>query len=397
MSNYRSESHAIYIHIPFCRIRCTYCAFNTYTDQNHLIEDYVQALIQEIQFLGQTLPDEPLKAHTIYFGGGTPSLLKPRQVEQIIEAVQQEFVVDSGVEVSLEANPGTVDSETLRGFRQAGVSRLSMGMQSAHQSELQLFGRLHQHQVVVQAVEQARQAGFENVNLDLIYGVPNQTRRMWQDSVETALGLLPDHLSLYALSLEPGTVMTKQVKYHELPSPDSDLAADMYEDATALLEGAGFIQYEISNWGLAGKACIHNLQYWRNLPYLGLGAGAHGYANQMRTVNAMRPEVYIERLNSKVDAPLDFPKTPATIKVDPIDRDTELAETMFMGLRLLDEGLSMSNFETRYGVQVEDRFENEIKRLVRKGLLVIDGDRLKLTMQARLISNHVFQHFVEPV
>lgn len=397
MFNPLNESHAIYIHIPFCRIRCTYCAFNTYTDQNHLVEDYVQALIREIRFIGHSLPDNQLKAHTIYFGGGTPSLLESQQVERIVESVHQEFAVISDAEVSLETNPGTIDFEKLRGFRLAGVTRLSIGMQSAHQSELALFGRLHQHQEVIEAVELARKAGFENINLDLIYGVPNQTQKMWDNSVKAALDLSPDHLSLYALSLEAGTEMTRQVKYHELPSPDSDLTADMYEDATALLDSAGFVQYEISNWEMAEKACEHNLQYWRNLPYLGLGAGAHGYANRMRTVNAMRPEVYIERLNTKIEAPSEFPKTPATIKAASIDRDTDMAETLFMGLRLLEEGLSLSDFEARYGERVEDRFAGEIKQLVHKGLLVMDEDRLKLTQAARLISNHVFQHFVETV
>lgn len=392
---HQHESHAIYVHIPFCRIRCTYCAFNTYIDQNHLIEDYVQALMQEIRFIHQTVPDEQLRAHTLYFGGGTPSLLTPNQVERIIDVIYQEFDVAS-LEVSLEANPGTVDFEKLSGFRQAGVTRLSMGMQSAHQSELQLFGRLHQHQEVISAVEQGRQAGFENISLDLIYGVPNQTRKKWQESVKTALDLSADHLSLYALSLEPGTVMTKQVKYNELPTPDSDVAADMYEDATELLDAAGFIQYEISNWGLSGKMCEHNLQYWRNLPYLGLGAGSHGYASQTRTVNAMRPEVYIERMNTQWDTDMAFPKTPATIKYEPIDRDTDMAETLLMGLRLLDEGLSLSAFERRYEERVEERFGDEIERLTYRGLLVSENNRLKLTKQARLISNYVFQHFVEP-
>lgn len=382
--------YSIYIHIPFCRARCTYCAFNTYTDRNELIADYVQAVVQELRYLR----NKSRQVHTVYFGGGTPSLLSAQQIETILSAVNDFFAVSPQFEVTLEANPGTVDFEKLQAFRAAGVTRLSLGMQSANQGELQLFGRQHDLLAVKEAVQAARQAGFDNLSLDLIYGVPNQTLAMWRASLEEALSLAPDHLSLYALSLESGTELARQVKYHELPLPDSDLAADMYEIATTRLDEAGFIQYEISNWSLPGKACRHNIQYWRNLPYLGIGAGAHGYANQTRTVNVMRPEHYIERLQAAEAEILPFPQTPATMKVENLEREVDMGETLFLGLRLLDEGLSLATFAQRYQERVEDLFGDEVAKLVKQGLLVQKQDRLYLTRPARLISNYVFQHFL---
>ncbi len=366
-------------------MRCTYCAFNTYAGRETLIDDYVRALIHEIGLFSG------LSVHTVYFGGGTPSILTPHQVEQILAAVAGSFSLNPALEITLEANPGTVDLGKLRALKAAGITRLSVGMQSAHQPELALFGRLHDFEAVKQTVHDARRAGFDNVGLDLIYGAPQQTRAMWRDSLSKALALMPDHLSLYALKLEAGTELAQRIKYRELPLPDDDLAADMYEDATDIL--TNFVQYEISNWGQSGKFCQHNLQYWRNRPYLGLGAGAHGYADHVRTVNAMRPEIYVKRMQARAPD-LPFPQTPATIIAESVDHETDMAETIFMGLRLLDEGLSLRAFEMRYGERFQDRFGDELQYLIACGLLTREGDQVKLTRQARLISNYVFQYFV---
>lgn len=382
--------HSLYIHIPFCRERCTYCAFNTYTDRSALIDDYVGALESEMTFLA-TLRDK-VPVHTIYYGGGTPSLLSPVQIERILKATHRSFRVADNVEISLEANPGTVSQEYFAALVQLGVNRFSLGVQSAQHSELTMFGRLHDWADVERGVSDARHAGVTNLSLDLIYGVPNQTLAMWRDSLQQVLDLGPDHLSLYALGLEAGTEMTRQVKYGELPSPNPDLAADMYDLASEHLAAQGFIQYEISNWGYT--FCQHNLQYWRNLPYLGIGAGAHGYANRTRTVNAMRPEDYIQRLSEPLRDNLPFPQTPATIKAEPIDDETDQIETIFMGLRLLDEGLSLTAFDERYGFRVEEKFSDRIAWLKDKNLITQESDRLFLTPNARLISNLVFEQFV---
>lgn len=385
-------NHAVYIHVPFCRERCTYCAFNTYVDRNALIGDYVAALEAEMTFIAG-LTDK-LRVGTIYLGGGTPSLLQPNQIERILQRAQAVFDLVEDIEITMEANPGTVDRAYFEAVQAAGVNRLSLGAQSAHQHELSLFGRLHGWPEVEQAVRDARLAGVDNLSLDLIYGVPNQTLTMWETSLESALQLGPDHLSLYSLGLEAGTEMTRQVRYGELPTPDSDLAADMYDLATERLRQAGLIQYEISNWGKPGKFCRHNIQYWRNLPYLGLGAGAHGYASQTRTVNAMRPEDYIQRLTHPPAANIVFPSTPATIKAEAVDTETDQFETIFMGLRLLQEGLSLPAFAQRYGFRLETRFAEKLDWLLKHGLLRLQGDQLLLTKRARLISNSVFQHFM---
>lgn len=381
---------ALYIHIPFCRERCTYCAFNTFTDRAHLMDAYVSAICQETAYVTQSTP-----VHTVYFGGGTPSLLTIQQLSTILDAVHQYFNVLDTVEISIEANPGTVDLEYLQGLVALGITRLSLGAQSAQSSELNLFGRWHDWSDVEQAVREARQAEISNLSLDLIYGNPHQSLAMWQASLQAALELEPDHFSVYALGLESGTLLTKQVKYGELPNPDSDLAADMYDYATAELSQRGFIQYEISNWGQAGKFCEHNLQYWRNLPYLGIGAGAHGYANQTRTVNAMRPEDYIARLKNPAAQDYSFPQTPVTIQSDLIDSMTDQYETLFMGLRLLDEGLSLTAFEKRYATRLQDKFQTTIDWLIAHEMLRLTDKRLYLTQRARLLSNQVFIRFGE--
>ncbi len=287
--------HSLYIHVPFCRRRCSYCDFNTYAGQEHLQAAYVAALVREIGLLA-VAAGEALPVHTVYFGGGTPSLLSPRQIAQVLEAVARHFALTADAEISLEANPGTLAPAYLKALRQAGVNRLSLGVQSAHPADLHLLERDHDFLTVIRTVAWARQAGFDNLNLDLMLGLPQQPLERWQRTVELALDLAPEHFSLYALTLEHGTPLAHWVDRGLVPAPDPDLAAEMYLWADERLRQAGFRQYEISNWARPGMVCRHNLQYWRNQPYLGLGAGAHGYAGGFRTVNALTPGAYIRRL-----------------------------------------------------------------------------------------------------
>lgn len=281
--------YSLYIHIPFCHRRCSYCDFNTYAGLEKLIPAYVAALCAEIRLAGSAAHrSDRLPLHTVFLGGGTPSLLPLGELERIFSAVRESFYLLPEAEISLEANPGTVDLASLQGMRQLGVNRLSLGMQSAHGDELELLGRIHSFEQVVQALELARAAGFGNLNLDAIFGLPEQPLARWEQTLRRAVALEPEHLSLYALTLEAGTPLLKQVEAGGLPEPDPDLAADMYDLATELLGSAGYLQYEISNWakhtgnglsevGNPAYACRHNLQYWRNGPYLGVGAGAHSY------------------------------------------------------------------------------------------------------------------------
>lgn len=385
-------SLSLYLHIPFCGTRCTYCAFNTYTTMEALIPAYVAALCTELRWLGDGTT-EPL--HTIYFGGGTPSLLSPAQVGDLLNTCRAHFTVLPNTEITLEVNPGSIDEAYFAALRESGVNRLSVGMQSAHNVELQLFARDHGVDAVPLTVGRARAAGFNSLSLDLIYGVPNQTLAMWEASVRAALALAPDHLSMYALQLEDGTPLTKQVQRGLLAHPDDDLAADMYDLADGLVTAHGLAQYEISNWARPGHECRHNLQYWRNLPYLGVGAGAHGYAASIR-YEVVRPiPRYLDLAGggTAAYAARPYPLTPTVERYEPITPDAAMAEHMMTGLRLLGEGVDAAQFRERFGLALTDAYGPVIKRFEGYGLLGWEQGRLRLTPRARLLSNQIFVEF----
>jgi oxygen-independent coproporphyrinogen-3 oxidase len=389
------QLYSLYLHIPFCQKRCSYCDFNTYAGQAELIPAYLSALIREITSVGGRAPAK-IRTHTLFFGGGTPSLLSPAQYETILQTIDKVFDLQPGLEATLEANPGTVSRSYLQSLKQLLFTRISFGMQTSDPVELALLGRLHDFYDVIQAVKWARQAGFEQVNLDLIFGLPFQSLATWQASVEAALRLNTEHLSLYALTVEPSTPLFKWVRRGLVPSPDEDLAADMYEWANERLDKAGFVQYEISNWARKDNqgnllACRHNLQYWRNQPYLGFGAGAHGYAAGYRLADVMQIKTYIDRL-AQPGQP-SFPFSLATGHSDRVDQATEMEETMMVGLRLTQEGVSRRSFEQRFGIPVEKVFGKEIDQMGRAGLLEA-GEILRLTPRGRLLGNQVFMQFV---
>jgi len=383
--------HSLYFHVPFCVHRCAYCDFNTYAGQESLIPEYVEALIREIGSVAAAAP-ERLAVQTIFFGGGTPSLLTPAQFEKIFSVVKNSFDLQPALEASLEANPGTVSAEALRELRRLGFNRISFGVQSAHPDELRQLERIHDFFEVIQSVKWARQAGFENLNLDLIYGLPEQTLSRWQESLRRVLDLEPEHLSLYALTLEHGTPFGRWAARGLMPVPDPDLAADMYEWAGEMLAAAGYGQYEISNWSKPGRQCRHNLQYWRGLPYLGLGAGAHGFANRTRTANVLRIKTYIERCTDGRGG--SFPASPAAVNRQAIPEFVEMQETMMTGLRLTQEGVSSAAFRERFGKEMTEVFGKEIRELTGLGLLEWSGEIIRLTPHGRLLGNQAFMRFV---
>ena len=384
---------AIYLHIPFCRSKCTYCAFNTYTRLEYLIEPFVDALINEIAIVGNSQPGQ--QAQTIFFGGGTPSLLKPSHVGRILTSIQQHFVVEADAEISLEANPNDIDQEYLAGLRKAGVNRLSLGVQSTNNHELKLFARRHDNDQVANAVLASRSNEFASLNLDLIYGIPHQTMDSWQWTLRQTLALKPDHLSLYALGLEEGTPLRDWVQQGQLSVPDDDLTADMYDLASNLLEDHGFVQYEISNWAKPGHACRHNLQYWRNLPYIGLGPGAHGYAGDVRYSTILSPQRYIEMLQDQdTNVVWEFPRTPATDEATYVKHDEEISETLIMGLRLTREGIDRALFRERFGQDLLAIHGTVIEKYARLDLLTVDEYHVQLTGKGRLLSNMVFRELV---
>lgn len=420
--------HSLYFHIPFCTHRCAYCDFNTYAGQEKSIPEYVQALCREIEFIGQN-SREKITIHTIFFGGGTPSLLTPAQFASIIQTTRRSFNLATDAEITIEANPGTISPDGLTQIRDIGINRISFGVQSANGEELRMLERAHNFFDVIEAVSSARKAGFDNLNLDLIYGLPEQTLQTWKTTVRRILDLHPEHISAYALTLEHGTPFGRWSARGTLPSPDPDLAAEMYEWAGEAFEAEGFDQYEISNWARKKRQCRHNLQYWRGLPYLGLGAGAHGYAGDYRYSNVLRIKTYIERwempqdisekntvphIPQRTDAsnqvtasPLktkfNFPLTPAAVNFHKQTPKDDMSEFMITGLRLTGEGVSLSTFQNRFRREMTDVYGKEIEELIRLGLLermnktsevVNTSEVLRLTARGRLLGNQVFLRFV---
>ncbi|MBI5944585.1 MAG: radical SAM family heme chaperone HemW [Chloroflexi bacterium] len=408
------ENTSIYIHIPFCKHRCAYCDFNTYASQEDSIPAYVNALINEIEFVGRQLANLPtFDVPTVFFGGGTPSLLSAPQFDSVLKALRSAFTFTADAEISIEANPGTISPKKLNAIRKSGINRISFGVQSANTEELLMLERIHDFFTVIEAVSTARKAGFDNLNLDLIYGLPQQKLSTWQTTLQRIVDLHPEHISAYALTLEHGTPFGRWASKGLLPLPDPDLAAEMYEYTEEFLESNGYVHYEISNWGMddgrqtidrtpsavhsqPSHACKHNLQYWRSLPYLAFGAGAHGYANGYRYSNALRIKTYIERITN-YDLRFtnyNFPLTPATVNSHKQTPADDISDYMINNLRLTNAGVTESDFRLRFGRALLDVYPKEIEELIRNGLLEKISGGVRLTKRGRLLGNQVFMRFV---
>ncbi|MGD0205833.1 MAG: radical SAM family heme chaperone HemW [Dehalococcoidia bacterium] len=392
-------SVSLYVHIPFCQSKCSYCDFNSYAGLESLIEPYVGALIAEMGLWRQ--PNQHMNVATVFFGGGTPSLLPLPEMERIVTALRQRFRLAADAEVSCEANPGTVDCPYLQGLRSLGVNRLSLGVQSFHDDELAMLGRIHTAAEAREAYHAARQAGFDNVNLDLIYGLPRQTMTAWQYTVEEAIALQPDHLSLYALSVEEGTPLADAVAHGRLPPPDADLAADMYLWAEDALAAARYQHYEISNWALPGRQCRHNLTYWLNESYLGLGAGAHSCFGGFRFANVKDPRRYIPFVeeSAKGDGRLAEGLAPFLaglghiVFAEQMTAARTMAETVVLGLRLV-EGLPLEEFRRRFGQELMSAYGPQVEEMETLGLLERVDGCLRLTPRGRLLGNEAFLRFL---
>lgn len=391
----------LYVHVPFCKTKCPYCDFNTYQGIENLIEPFLPAITSEITCWGDALAHPPVKS--VFFGGGTPSYLPPGDIERILVAIQSSFQVDPAAEISIEANPGDLDEAACAGILNQGVNRLSIGVQSLDNDLLNLLGRRHQASEAVEAFQSARQAGFDNVNLDLMYGLPNQSMEQWQKTLSSLIELTPEHISLYALTIEEGTPMHRWAAEGKIPEPDSDLAADMYQHAREVLAEAGYHHYEISNWSLPDRACEHNLVYWENGPYLGVGPGAHSRLGDYRFWTVLSPRDYNTKAATWADSgvqPLaDLVETalqgiPTLGGWEHLSLETTCSETMFLGLRLLD-GLNLSEASAIAGTDLAKKFQTPIQECLNLGLLEQDGDCLKLTMQTYLVANQAFTRFLE--
>ncbi|HHY68520.1 MAG TPA: radical SAM family heme chaperone HemW [Alicyclobacillus sp.] len=373
---------ALYLHVPFCARKCYYCDFNTYVARPEVWERFVQALVREIRALGRLYPDTVLE--TVYAGGGTPSLLSCRQWQQIFEALRGSFHIASDAEISLEANPGTVDREKLHVLRELGVNRLSIGAQSFNRELLRRLGRSHGPEEIVHSVELARSVGGFSLNLDLMFGIPGQSMEDWHQSLAAAVGLGPDHLSAYGLKVEEGTPYSRWYDQGVLDLPSEDLEAKMYTALMEFMDKAGYEQYEISNFARPGARCRHNLVYWRNEPYLAAGPGAHGYVDGVRYAVVRNVPVYME---------LTWKGSSTVEERHEVSDEEEMEDTMILGLRLL-EGVGDDRFTQRHGRSLFDVFAEPVERYLRSGLLLKEGSRVRLAREALWISNEVFQSFL---
>lgn len=394
MSDVNGEPLAIYIHIPFCTLKCQYCDFNSYAGIDDLIHPFVDALTTEIDLWSELAADRPVP--TVFFGGGTPSLLPLPEVQRITTAIRDGFSLNRDAEVSFEANPGTVDLEYLRGLVDAGINRLSFGVQSFHDDELAALDRIHNAEEARQGYRWAREAGFERVNLDLIYGLSEQPIERWRATLEEAIALAPEHLSLYALTVEDGTKLAYDVDHGRVPEPDADAQAEMYEWSMERLASTDYRQYEISNWALPREECRHNLVYWRNGEWLGLGPGAHAHWGGFRFAGVYSPKQYIARLKERprgvdpsASAATVLDAMPHVSFKEPQPAEMAMADTAILSLRL-NAGLELAEFEKRFDRGFDDVYAHVLPELVEHGLLERDNGTVRLTQRGRLLANEVF-------
>ncbi|MBO0780158.1 MAG: radical SAM family heme chaperone HemW [Ktedonobacteraceae bacterium] len=381
------ETTSLYLHIPFCHTRCYYCDFNTYAGILPMREPYVRALLTEIALAGQAArhaDGRKRRSRTIFFGGGTPSLLSVSQITRLLQACHEAFDVDADAEITLEANPGTLNAEQLTGIRAAGINRLSMGAQSFDAKLLQTLGRIHTPAEITQAVQYARTAGFTSINIDFMFGLPGQTMQHWHDTLDQALTLRPEHLSLYSLIVEEGTPFYTWAREGRITPGDEDLCADMYEYADTLLRQRGYMNYEISNWSLPGKHSRHNLTYWLNLPYIGLGAGAYSFFGDERYSNERDPATYNKMLQAG-----RLPK----VESETVSRQQAMSETAFLALRTA-MGLHLPTFEQRFGEPFAHFAGDRLHTVEEAGLLEHSTDWLRLSPRGRLLGNEVFLHLL---
>ncbi len=373
--------NAVYIHIPFCLKKCHYCDFLSFARPEQM-EQYVSALLAEMALTTQRYA---VQAKTIFIGGGTPSCLPEPLLAQVLQAVQQYFVTPALQEYTLEANPGTLSAEKLQLLKQYGVNRLSLGVQSDNAEQLQLLGRIHSFAQAEEAVRLARQAGFTNVNLDFMYGLPGQTLAQWQHTLTQALAMEPQHLSLYQLKIEAGTDLEVWLEQGKISEFDDELALQMYRMAQKMLAEQGYLQYEISNYARRGFASVHNQVYWRTENYLGVGLGACSWVRPLRWNNTFDMKIYVTQLAAG-KLPQQEPEHLTQLE--------QMEETVFMALRM-HCGLSKALFLQRFGKPIEAVFASALQRCIEQGWLEETADAYYLTEEGRVLGNLVFLEFIQ--
>ncbi len=372
------NSLGLYIHIPFCKSKCLYCDFNSFAKRERDIEPYFSVLKKEISAWAKDLGERPVD--TIYFGGGTPSYAGTEKLCDIIRAVKEKFVVLDDAEITVECNPGTIDIDGFNTLKKNGVNRLSIGLQSTCDDMLKKMGRIHNVSQFEKCFLDARQAGFENISLDLMYGLPDMTIRDWEKTLDKAIAFDAEHISAYALKIEDGTPFSKI----KLNLPDEDLCADMYELLVEKLRKAGYQRYEISNFAKKSFAARHNQKYWEYADFLGLGAGAYSFVDGVRFSNCTDILDYVKRVECDGKAVKSWEK---------ISKNEQMSEFVFLGLRC-EKGISLKDFEERFGIKLLEKFGKPIKKYIDLGFLALEDGYLSFYDKGFFVSNIILSDFV---
>ena len=377
MKNNRRIPLELYVHIPFCVRKCQYCDFLSGPSDEETKDRYIEALLKEIRAAEHT---EDYEIVSVFIGGGTPSALKAEAIASIMRTLQEKFFFCEDAEVTIEANPGTVDPEKLTIYRNVGINRLSLGLQSTDAEELKLLGRIHSYEEFLKSYEWARKAGFSNINIDLMFAIPGQTGEAWRQHLYQVAELNPEHISAYSLIIEEGTPFAEQ----NLDLPDEDTEYQMYEDTAEILERYGYRQYEISNYAKQGYMCRHNAGYWQRLEYLGFGLGASSLYGGMRFSNTHQMQEYLKES-----------RNPDQIRKDVtvLSRNEQIEEFMFLGLRMT-EGISEKKFEENFNVRLMDIYGDILQKYEETGFMEHIETKWRLTRKGIHVSNHILADFL---
>lgn len=377
-------ARGVYIHIPFCHQICNYCDFNKVFFKNQPVDEYIECLGKEMKLAVAKQPQAFEKIETIFLGGGTPTSLSPEQLDRLLTLIAENISLEHIVEYSTEANPDELTVAKMHVLKKHGVNRLSLGVQSFDQELLRKLGRTHENEHVFETIRHAKEIGFTNISIDLMYGLPGQTIEQWQDTLNQAFALELQHYSAYSLIVEPKTIFYNLMNKGRLPLPGEDSEATMYDMLMTQMEEHGFNQYEISNFGQPEFESKHNLIYWNNEEYAGFGAGASGYLEGVRYTNHGPLKKYMEAIDGG-----ELPIHNQTI----VSTKEKLEEELFLGLRET-AGINKEHFYNKYGKTVEEIFEKQLKKLVEQQLIIEDEQSIRLSRQGRFVGNEVFQEFL---
>ena len=388
-----TKNMGLYIHIPFCKRKCKYCDFISYSNREYLIDRYIKCLKYEIRDIGisnlhdyKKGLDDLINLKTIYIGGGTPSVIDSKYIKEILSEIKQNFKISSDVETTIEVNPGTVNETKLQDYKEAGINRLSIGLQSTNDNTLERIGRIHTYEEFLNTYNLARKIGFSNLNVDLMLALPEQNMEELTDGLEKVIELKPEHISIYSLILEEGTTLYKEIEEGKYVLTDDDMERKMYWKTKKMLENTGYIHYEISNFAKKGFESKHNLSCWNGEEYIGVGAAAHSYTNNVRYSNIGNIEEYINNFeNGKAIDNFVFHEKQTN--------ESKMKDYMILGLRKI-EGINIDIFKNKFFQNPLYLFRKELKQLINEKLLIVDGNYIKLTDKGLDLANLVWEEFV---